>query len=117
MVEKAYIVTNGCRVAGVVLQESLAKHICKKTINSYEEEHREQASKEWVVCNIERAIQYAFERGFNEALLQVQSSNKMNSSCEEVSQREKLAQENTQEKNDEEGNLMFNKLVAILEES
>lgn len=76
VVERAYVVTNGLRIAGIVLQEDLAHHICKKMILTYKETEREQAKKEWVVCSIPNAMKYAFERGFRQCQTEINRQNK-----------------------------------------
>lgn len=63
VVENAFVVTDGMEIAGIVLQESLAKHICRKIVNTYKIEDRKRAEKEWVVCSFPSAMKYAFERG------------------------------------------------------
>jgi hypothetical protein len=105
IVEDSYVVTNGIRVAGIVLDEKLAKHILRKTVTAYKPEEIELAKKEWVVCSIPKALEYAFTRGFkeghNKAVEQFERDVLNNPSCKEVSD-EKLVQEQ-KEKNDDEG--------------
>jgi len=96
LVEKAFVVTNGIKCAGIVLQESLAQHIRRKIVATYKEEERAKADKEWHVCSVPQTMQYSFEQGYNEAMKQVmENQRRMTSSREEVSSaEEKLAQDN-----------------------
>jgi len=96
VVENAFVVTNGVCIAGIVLQESLAHHICKKTIDTYKDQ--DEARTEWVVCKIPEAMRYAFERGFRVAIQQVSMQR---TSREESSQIEIDAQENKENSTDE----------------
>ena len=91
LVEDAFVVTNGRIVAAVVLEETLAKHICRKCVQKATLEEK----KSWVVCNISNALDYAFECGYRYALRK--------ESCEEVAPKgEGLAQETRKETDDSE---------------
>jgi len=109
VVERAYVVTNGIRIAGIVLQEDLAHHICKKVIATYQEEEQKKVSNEWVVCDIPHALQYAFERGYNSGMMKAEqeiskSLLQTKPSCKEVSEKEKLVQEPIRENETDESN-------------
>jgi len=67
MVEEAFVITNGLEIAGIVLQEELAQHICRKVINTYKDP--KQAAEEWTVCNFANAMKYSFERGYRSGIV------------------------------------------------
>lgn len=105
IVEDSYVVTNGLGVAGIVLDEKLAKHILRKTVAAYKPEERDIAKREWVVCSIPKAIEYSFKKGFkeghNKAIEQIERDiASKQSSCKEASD-EKLVQEKQEKKEDE----------------
>jgi len=106
MVEEAYVVTDGYNIAGIVLMEDLAHHICQKVVAK--SGNPEQAAKVWVVCSIPNALRYAFECGHNHAMQnlilaqQNEIARQEQETCEEVSpEGEKLAQDEIREKLDE----------------
>jgi len=100
VVEGAYIVTNGQAIAGIVIEEDLAKHICRKVVST--SPNPDQAREEWVVCSIPRAMEYSYKRGYEaafETIIHQQRNHKLDDvqNCEEVSDKEKLAQEPNRE--------------------
>ena len=92
VVGKAKVVTNGTDVAGIVLDENLAKHICRKTVQISED--KERASKEWVVCSISDAMKYSYRVGWDHAFNEIMESQRKFSEESEPCKPEEVMEEN-----------------------
>ena len=61
LVSNAYIVTDGRSVVDTVLDYDLAVHLCKLSQRKYE-------GSDFVVIKIEDALEFAYRKGFQEAI-------------------------------------------------